>query len=137
MATEVRGGGSGGATPFRERGVARSWRDTPKISEKRCNRVCATLAISLAPYRSHSGPSGPKSKKSKKKKRKPSRGLSAPGSKEVKRRSKKGQKRLTNNLLPTFLTPPGNLFGDFFGISRPKGPKDSCKGPRRLQCYAV
>ena len=78
------------------------------------------LAISLAPYKSHSGPSGPKSQKTS---QKGSRGLSAPGSRKVEKKSKKGQKRVKNNLFSTFSTLfrlLSNLFDP--GAERPREP---------------
>ena len=96
------------------------------------------VAISLGPYRCLSGPSGPEiPKKSEKKK--------------VTGMKKKVEKMVETWLFLTRFWPffdyfstflglfflnfsdPGYLFSDFFLISGPKGPNDSCKGPRRSQ----
>ena len=90
-------------------------------------RLRATVAISLAPYRSHSGASGPKSQKSRKK----VPGASRPRGQE---RLKKSRKKVKNeskttffqlfqpffDFFSTFLTPGprghGNLFSTFLGF---------------------
>ena len=60
-----------------------------------------TSVFPEAPYRSYSGPSGPKSQKSRRK----VPGAESPGvKKRLKKRPKKGQKRVENNLFPTFST---------------------------------
>ena len=96
------------------------------------------LAVSLAPYRSHSGP---------KKSRKEVPGASRPGVKEGRKKSKKVKNESKTtffrlfqpffDFFSTFFDPaaerPREPFFDFFGISGPKGPNDSCKGPRRSQ----
>ena len=108
-------------------------------------RCDTRFAISLAPYvRSHSGPSGPKSPK---KSKKGSRRLSTAGSKRLKKsrkRSKTIEKQPFLNIFKLFFDFFVNLFrprgrkapGTFFRLFwdfGPKGPNDSCKGPRRLQ----
>ena len=72
------------------------------------------VAISLAPYRSHSGPSGPKSQKSRKKS---SEGLSAPGSEKV----GKSRKKVENDTKTTFLSRFQPCFDFFFNLFWPRG----------------
>ena len=95
------------------------------------------IAISMAPYRSHSGPSGAKSQRSRKR-------LGQKKLKQGREKVEKTEKKVVFDSLTIFLTfvnifDPGveealePFFALFGRISVPKGPNDPCKGPRRSQ----